>query len=547
MNIEEEILNISLVQSNFKVGDLEGNAKKILSAYKKSIEQGANLVVCSELSLCGYPLEDLALNDNFQKKSYDMLNIIAKDVSESGLIIGTILANKDSNKPYNVAVLLQNGKISQIYKKADLPNYGVFDEKRIFSASEKISIINFNNIKLGILICEDLWNKDISSEVKSLDAEILISLNASPFELNKQQEIISIANTRTKNLDLPLVYVNQVGGQDELVFLGSSFCMDHSGNIINALPKWEESIKTTRWKKNNKHFECIDKRDLQAKEDFYLDMYNALKIGLKDYIEKNNFKGVLIGFSGGIDSAMTACIAKDTLGQEQVQIVMMPSKFTSKETLKDAKECAKLLDLCFKTVDIEPIVDSFSDLLSEPFTGLGEDVSKENIQSRVRANILMLLSNKSDYIVLSTGNKSEMATGYATLYGDMCGGYNVLKDIYKTQLYELAKWRNNISPSIPKNIIEKAPTAELKENQKDEDTLPPYEILDKILYGLIELNQSTNKVSEINSIDKNTVDKIAKMLKSSEYKRFQSTLGVKITSKYFGKDRRYPVTNHFIS
>lgn len=544
MNNKED-LAISLVQNNFTTGDLTGNAEKILHAYNYSVKNGADLIICSELALCGYPIEDLALRDDFQKASYLMLKKIAKETKEAGLLLGTILTKENSCKPYNAAVLLQNGKIQEIYKKSDLPNYGVFDEKRIFSASANHSIINFNNIALGVLICEDLWNEKISSEMKSLGAKILISLNASPFEAKKEQKILSIAGSRAISTNLPLIYVNQVGGQDELVFAGSSFCMDNSGKLTSMQPKWEESVKITLWENKNKQLSYKNKENIEIKTNYYSDIYNALKTGLKNYIEKNNFKGVLIGFSGGIDSAITSCIAVDALGKEKVKIVMMPSKFTSEETLKDAIECSELLGLKAKTVDIEPMLKPYSDLLSEEFTYSGDDLSSENIQSRIRGNILMLLSNKSGFIVLSTGNKSEVATGYTTLYGDMCGGFNVLKDLYKTEVFELAKWRNEILYSIPTNIIEKAPTAELRANQKDEDNLPPYEILDKILYGLIEENLSIEEIYKKSSIEKNIIKNVSEMLKKSEYKRFQSAPGIKISSALFGRERRYPITNNY--
>ncbi len=536
-------IKIALAQINFTVGDLEGNREKIVAAHKNANNNGADLVIFSEMAITGYPPEDLVLRRSFQDDAMDIVRRLAgATVNGTAILVGG-LWREGGEHLYNAAVLLDHGEISHIICKYNLPNYGVFDEKRVFTQAPELSPIEFRGLSLGVMICEDMWDLSSCKTLKNQGADLLISLNASPFESNKHDTKMEVAIENCRATKLPLIYVNQVGGQDELVFDGGSFVLSGKGNLVVNQPKWQENLLVTSWENTDKGLKCHKEKlckDAKATEDIYA----ALRLGLKDYVTKNNFSGVVIGMSGGIDSALTAVIAVDALGKENVNLVMMPSKYTSEESLTDAKKCADLLGVRLDEIAIKEIVKSFDKTLATSFAGMGKDATEENIQSRIRGDILMALSNKFGYMVLTTGNKSEMAVGYATLYGDMCGGFNALKDIYKMQVFELAKWRNKQGKVIPKNIIKKPPTAELREGQTDQDNLPAYDILDKILHKLIELRASTDEIVGA-GYERAVVEKIAKLVRIAEYKRRQAAPGVKITRLAFGKDRRYPITNNY--
>ncbi len=537
-------LKISLAQLNFTVGDLEGNYKKISAAHKSAHSEDADLLVFCELAITGYPPEDLIMRPDFQQKSIDLVRKLALLTKNApAILIGAPW--REGTHLYNAAILLDNGSISHISCKSNLPNYGVFDEKRLFATAPLPKPIMFKGVQLGILICEEMWDDTISLHLKNLGAQLLICINASPFEIEKHNIRLKIARQNIQITNLPLIYVNLVGGQDELVFDGNSFILAASGELLLNLPAFAEELSTTSWQYSDNTMACTSRNTFVTPEK-YANIYAALTLGLKDYVQKNGFHGVVIGMSGGIDSAISAAIAVAALGKDNVLLIMMPSKYTAKTSLKDAKDCAKLLGAKLENISIKKIVSSFANTMQGIFnnTNVGGGITEENLQSRIRGDILMAISNKFGHMVLTTGNKSEIAVGYATLYGDMCGGFNILKDIYKTDVFALCKWLNLQKKTIPENIISKAPSAELKPNQTDQDTLPPYDMLDKILYKLIELQQSAEDIIH-SGFAPEIVTKTAKMVKFSEYKRRQAAPGIKITHIAFGRDRRYPITNGF--
>lgn len=523
-------LDIALAQINPTVGDLDGNADKILDMWAQA---NGDLVVFSELTVCGYPPEDLILKPSFIEDCNKTLEVIAAKSAgfASGAIIGAPM-EKDGDI-YNAAYLIERGEIKAVTAKHHLPNYGVFDEQRIFAEGRLPDPIEFRGVKLGVMICEDMWFPNVARVLKDKGAQVLIVPNGSPFESDKEHARMDYAKARVSKTSLPLIYVNQVGGQDELVFDGGSFIMDESGSVTFEAPHFEEGIFT----------QDDDSTPNTANDET---IYRALVLGLKDYVEKNNFPGVLIGLSGGIDSALSAVIAVDALGADKVHCVMMPSQFTSQDSLDDAQQLADNLGVRLDNISIEQPVGAFNDILAEHFDDNTPSTTFENIQPRSRGLILMALSNANGKMVLSTGNKSEMAVGYSTLYGDMCGGFNALKDLYKGQVYALSRWCNRDGEVIPERIITKAPTAELKDNQTDQDTLPEYDELDAILRCLIEEELGVDEIVS-RSHDKATVQRVWKMLDRAEYKRRQAPPGSKITSRAFGKDRRYPITNHFVN
>lgn len=511
-------MNIALAQLNFTVGDLEGNKAKVLAAANQM--KDANLIVFSELCICGYPPEDLVLKPAFQQAAMETVEALAKDAKDlPALLIGSIWAEDESL--YNAAFLLSGGKIVHKQFKQQLPNYSVFDEKRVFDAGATPKPITFKDKKLGILICEDIWFEETVKGLKG--ADIICVINGSPFDMLKSEQRHEKVAAAVQLTGAEVVYVNQVGGQDEIVFDGASFVMDKTGKVTQQLESWKEVVAAKGQAKPQK---------LEA------EIYNALVTGLRDYVQKNGFPGVLLGMSGGVDSAFVAALAADALGADKVRAVMMPSKYTSKGSLEDAEECAKLLGVKYESISISPAFDALQAQLKL------EGLAQENIQSRIRGVILMGLSNQTGAMVMATGNKSEMSTGYATLYGDMCGGFAPLKDVYKTTVYSLCHWRNSQSKVIPERIITKAPTAELKDNQTDQDSLPPYPVLDGILKNLIEEERSVKEIVG-QGFDEATVLRVQKMLKAAEYKRRQAPPGVKITAKAFGRDRRYPITNKY--
>lgn len=551
-----KMLSVAISQINPTVGDLEGNFNLILKKYLElcSDTQELDLVVFPELALTGYPPEDLVQKSDFQKKVKLAIQKLSEKTmnSNTAMIIGAPWLHQ--GKLYNAALLLENGAISEIIYKWKLPNYGVFDEHRIFCSGILPKPINFRGYKLGVMICEDMWSEEVTKYLMNENAQILIVLNASPFEIGKTQLRMNYAKKCVNTANLPLIYVNQVGGQDELVFDGSSFILNAGERVLVSLSEFVEDSFISRWVLINNKLTFSGTPQLKENLTDLHNIYLALMLGLRDYVHKNNFKEIVLGLSGGIDSALCAAIVVDALGPSALHCIMMPSEYTSKESIEDALVCSKLLGITSELIPIHLAKSAYHEMLNPFFKGLPSDLTEENIQSRIRGMILMALSNKFGWMVLSTGNKSEISVGYSTLYGDSCGGYSVLKDIYKTKVFALSKWRNQNFPIgglgpngvvIPDTIINKAPSAELRPNQTDQDSLPPYDILDGILHCLIEYDMGVDETVE-QGFDKETVVKVLRMLNASEYKRRQSPPGVKITSKCFGRDRRYPITHRFI-
>ncbi len=529
-------IKITLAQLNPTVGDINGNAKKITDLWDAS---DSDLIIFPELFLCGYPPEDLSNNAVFisalNNKITELQNH-SKNYSAAAIIPTIWLENEEI---YNAALLIENGEVKHIFKKHHLPNYSVFDEVRNYKSAPLPEPINFKGHKLGIMICEDMWYPDLPSHLHEKGAEVLISINASPYHTTKHERRHAVAQKCVTQTQTPLIYLNMVGGQDELVFDGRSFILDSKGNtLIDGAPFTDE---ITELEINKSNIEVLEQKPSNASL-FDNEIYNALVIGTRDYVRKNGFSRVLLGLSGGIDSATVAAIAVDALGKDNVHCVMMPSDFTSKESLEDAKECAENLGVKYDINSIKYAQQSFESLLPN-LKGLAH----ENTQSRIRGTLLMALSNLTGAMLLTTGNKSEMAVGYCTIYGDMNGGYNPIKDVYKTKVYELAKWRNTVSKAIPERIITKAPSAELRPDQTDQDSLPSYDLLDDILFALIECDDTDCPDDLYQRIKDHpdTIKHVAHLLKINEYKRYQAAPGVRISTKAFGRDRRYPMTNHF--
>ncbi len=520
-------MRFTLAQVNPSVGNLDYNLELINRVWAEN-DATSDLIIFPEMVLTGYPPEDLLHKQSFldecQKKIESLLDL--EEQRSSAILIGAPI--RKDGKLYNAALLIDGKTIHKPITKHHLPNYGVFDEKRYFTAGELHDPIDFRGTKLGVMVCEDMWFSNISGHLKSKGAQILISLNGSPFELGKQSTRLLQAQFRTNETGLPLIYVNQVGGQDDLVFDGASFALNAQGEMILTCKSFEEDIKP--------HLSVNDILSPTPEEL----IFKASSLGLKDYMRKTHQKKVLIGLSGGVDSALVAAIAVDALGHDNVHAVMMPSEFTSHESLHDAADCASRLAISYEIISIKNMVETF--VKGQPDTS---GLAHENLQSRLRGLTLMTKSNMTGAMVLSTGNKSEMAMGYATLYGDMCGGYNPLKDIYKTQVYKVCDWYNKTYGNlIPENIIAKAPSAELRPDQKDQDSLPPYDILDAILNGLVEQDLGIEDLIAT-GFDKVTVEKVARLLKTAQYKRSQSPPGPKITPRAFARDRRYPIANGY--
>ncbi|WP_245418147.1 NAD+ synthase [Cohaesibacter haloalkalitolerans] len=546
-----ERLVFSLAQLNPLLGDIAGNAEKARAAHKVATEQGADCLVLSELFISGYPPEDLVLKPAFQEACREHVEKLA-EITEGdapAILIGSPWV--DGERLYNAVCLLDNGEVQAVRYKADLPNYGVFDEKRVFFAGPMPGPINLRGVAVGVPICEDIWDTEVCECLAETGAEMLVVPNGSPFNLDKWEVRQQVALQRVIETELPLVYLNQVGGQDELVFDGASFALNGDRSLAMQMVGFEEDQKVLvaeridgKWKLSGP-IEPVMDRDASA--------WSACMLGLRDYVNKNRFPGVVLGLSGGIDSAICAALAVDALGAERVHCVMLPYRYTSEASLKDAADCAKALGVRYDIVDIVKPVEGFASALSGLFEGTNEGVTEENLQSRARGTILMAISNKFGHMVVTTGNKSEMSVGYATLYGDMNGGFNPIKDLYKMAVYHLAEWRNANKPDgamgpvgevIPANIISKAPTAELRENQTDQDSLPEYPVLDDILECLVEKEMSIDEIAE-RGHDAALVRRIEHLLYIAEYKRRQSAPGVKLSEKNFGRDRRYPITNGF--
>ncbi len=527
-------LKIALAQINTTVGDIAGNVEKIRIAHAKACSDGADIVLTPELSVVGYAPEDLVLMPAFRAAAMQAVEELAA-ITKNGaaLIVGSPW--EFENAIYNAAVFLDGGKIVHVQPKTMLPNYSVFDEKRVFNAGTG-SVLEWRGVKLGILICEDMWSADAPMHLKEQGAELLLIINASPFEAGKRESRMQVANIVATETELPLYYVNQVGGQDDIVFDGGSFALAADGRLTAQLPEFEECVSV-----------IAEKTPLAKTMTTEETLWSAMKLGLGDYVRKNGFSAVLLGLSGGIDSALTATLAVDTLGAANVKGVLLPSPYTSHESTEDALQLAKNLGIQTVTIPITPQMETFEEVLNPVFHDAGwmdEIAVGGNLQSRLRGVTLMALSNHYGWMLLSTGNKSEIAVGYSTLYGDSCGSYNLLKDLYKTQVYELANWRNAQSTVIPARSISKAPTAELAHGQKDSDQLPPYDVLDTILHHHIEQHMSAAEIIA-QGFDKEVVEKVVRMVRNSEYKRRQSCPGVRLSSMLFGKDRRYPLTNKF--
>jgi NAD+ synthase len=514
--------------------------------------QGADLIVFSELFITGYPPEDLVRKPAFARAARELVERLAVETADGGpgVLVGSVWPQ--DNKLYNAAALLDDGKLAGVRFKVDLPNYGVFDEKRVFNVGPMPGPINFRGVRLGVPICEDIWQEEVCECLQETGAEVLISPNGSPFDWPKPDLRMNVAVARVTENGLPLIYVNQVGGQDELVFDGASFVLNRDRSLAVQLPAWEECIRLVELKRTADGWAC-QKQALSVLEEDEAAAYCACVLGLRDYVEKNRFPGVVIGLSGGIDSALVAALAVDALGPERVQCLMLPYRFTSNESLADAAACAQALGVRYDIIPIAPAVEGFEAMLAAQFAGRAKDITEENVQSRVRGTTLMAVSNKFGSLVLTTGNKSEMSVGYATLYGDMNGGFNPIKDLYKTEVYRLADWRNQHRPKagrgpsgqvIAPNILQKAPTAELRENQKDQDSLPPYDVLDDILGCLVEQEMPVADIVA-RGHPRPIVQKVERLLYLAEYKRRQAAPGVKISARNFGRDRRYPITNRF--
>jgi NAD+ synthase len=548
-----DTLSITLAQLNQSVGDIAGNAKAMLAARERA--RGADLIVFPEMQLIGYPAEDLVLKPALVERAAAELEAMARVTLDGGpaMLVGSIFVIDGAL--HNGIALLDQGKVAAIRLKHELPNYGTFDEVRLFQPGPLPEPIVFKGVMIGLPICEDIWHPDVCRHLADFGAELFICINGSPYEIDKDTlRIDGVAKRRAVDTGLPLAYLNRVGGQDELVFDGASFVVNGDGSLAVQMTDWEEQQVTTRWTRTATGWRC-DSGDIARLADHPEDIYCAMVMALRDYVDRNRFPGVVLGLSGGIDSAICAAIAADALGPERVWSVMLPSRFTSQLSLDLATDCAKMIGCRYDTIPISPAVDAFDTMLEGTFADMSVDITEENVQSRIRGVTLMALSNKFGPMLLTTGNKSEMSVGYATIYGDMAGGYNPLKDAYKMTVFAISEWRNKHKPKIglgtdgpvmPHEIITRPPSAELRPDQKDEDSLPPYPVLDKILLGLVEHEKSVDQlVAE--GLDRDTVVRIERLLYVAEYKRRQAPPGVKLGTRNFGRDRRYPITNAFRS
>jgi NAD+ synthase (glutamine-hydrolysing) len=536
-------LKIALAQVNLLVGDVRGNAARVVAtARSASTEQGAHLTLFPELSLSGYPPEDLLFHRGFRRQVEEGLAQLKSELGAAAVMVG--FPEYTRAGIYNSAALIADGEIAAIHRKAELPNYKVFDEKRYFRAGTQPTVAAVRGFRVGLLVCEDIWEPESAQLARADGAQLLAVINASPFEIHKQREREEIARARTRDVGLPLAYVNLLGGQDELVFDGNSFVMDAAGEVVLRAPSFVEGVWSVEFTRDARG-KAVPRAGVVVPElSDEASVYGALVLGVRDYVRKHGFPGVVMGLSGGVDSALTLAIAVDALGAEQVHAVMMPSRYTSQMSLEDARAQADALGVKYSVLSIESMFESTLATLKDEFAGRAPDAAEENIQSRCRMLLLMGLSNKTGRMLLTTGNKSEMAVGYATLYGDMAGGFAPIKDCSKMLVYRLARYRNAQGEVIPARVIERAPTAELRHGQKDSDSLPPYEVLDAILEAFIEEDLSVDEI-EARGFDRATTRRVLDLVKRNEYKRRQAPPGVRVSRRAFGRDWRYPITNGY--
>ncbi|WP_426414832.1 NAD+ synthase [Aestuariirhabdus sp. LZHN29] len=530
-------IRIAMAQLNTLVGDIPGNTQRLIDAAEDARDRlQADLILFPELALCGYPPEDLLLRMSMLGRVNQGLERL-RAVKGIHLVVG--LPGEKDGQLYNQAVVLRDGELLGRYSKQHLPNYQVFDEKRYFVEGTDPLVIDCLGTRMAITVCEDIWHPEPAAQAQALGAKLILNINASPFHLNKLQQRLDVVARRCADSALPVIYINQVGGQDELVFDGSSFAMNADGDVAVSAPSYEEGLFLVEYDPVSSR---LLEGDCAQKPSSVASAYQALVCGVRDYVTKNGFKGVVLGLSGGVDSALTLAVAVDALGAERVEAVMMPFRYTSQMSLEDAEEEANTLGVRYKVLPIEPMFDAFMATLAPEFEGTARDTTEENLQARCRGVLLMAISNKKGCLVLTTGNKSEMAVGYATLYGDMAGGFDVLKDVPKSMVFELCDYRNSLSPAIPQRVIDRPPSAELAPDQVDEDSLPPYEVLDHMLELYVEQDLSAEAIIA-QGFDKEAVYRVLRMVDINEYKRRQAAIGVRITSRGFGRDRRYPVTS----
>ncbi|MFL1802352.1 NAD+ synthase [Plesiomonas shigelloides] len=535
-------LTVALAQLNMLVGDIEGNAQKIITTTREQADAGADLVVFPELALTGYPPEDLLLRPDLMVRVNAQLDLIAQVSHETAVLVGHPWP--EDGKLYNALSVYAEGRLLIRYYKQKLPNYGVFDELRYFSAGDKNALLEFNGVRLGLLICEDLWFDAPVDALHAAGAEVIVSINASPYDQEKPQVRQRLLEGHCRRTGLPLLYLNQIGGQDELVFDGCSKVFNAQGEMTHRLAAFAEQVEQVQLHKQQDALTITPMAQPAVAQGLLAQTYQALVLAVRDYVTKNGFQGAVLGLSGGIDSALTLAIAVDALGADKVQAVMMPFRYTADISVADAKEEADLLGIEFDIVSIEPMFDAFMQQLAPMFAGTERDTTEENLQARCRGVMLMALSNKRRRLVLTTGNKSEMAVGYATLYGDMAGGFDVLKDVPKTLVFQLSEYRNTLSYVIPQRVIDRPPSAELAPDQVDQDSLPPYDILDAILHAYVEQDKSVADLVAM-GFEEEVVRKVIRLVDINEYKRRQAAVGPRITARNFGKDRRYPITSGF--
>lgn len=532
-----QLLNVVMAQVNLKVGDIHGNVERIIAAAREARDDlRGDLIVFPELSLCGYPPEDLLLRSSMQRRIEQSLQRIRQEIAGIHVLVG--FPWLEEGRRYNACAVYRDGAELAFYRKQQLPNYRVFDEKRYFEPGDSAAVFDYQGVPIGVTICEDIWFAEPMARARAAGARLMLNLNASPFHGGKQPEREAVVGERAREGGMPVVYVNQVGGQDELVFDGHSFVVDAQGQVSQRAPAFVEGLYPV----------IIDEAlqpqpaELAPVASLEASVYDALVLGVRDYVRKNGFKGVVLGLSGGIDSALVLAVAVDALGAEQVEAVMMPYHYTAQISLDDAEAEARTLGVRYSVLPIAPMVEAFQATLAGEFAGLGRDTTEENLQARCRGTLLMAISNKKGYLVLTTGNKSEMAVGYATLYGDMAGGFDVLKDVPKTLVFRLCEYRNRAGEVIPQRVIDRPPSAELSPDQKDEDSLPPYPVLDEILRLYVEQDLSAVDIV-VAGFDEETVRRVLRLVDLNEYKRRQAAVGARVTQRGFGRDRRYPITS----